>query len=56
MEIADDLAGLGAKFEKDWCLFMQKNEWRIIDDLSLALGGRYEDHSGLVVNLARGFI
>lgn len=45
-EIADDLAGLGAKFEKDSLSFYAENEWRIIDDLSFTLGGRYEDHSG----------
>lgn len=45
-EIADDIAGIGAKFEKDSYSYYAENEWRILDHLNLTLGGRYEDHSG----------
>ena len=45
-EVADDLAGIGAKFEKDSYSFYAEDEWRILDNLALSYGGRYEDHSG----------
>ncbi|WP_122899994.1 TonB-dependent receptor [Acinetobacter sp. B51(2017)] len=45
-EIADDLAGIGAKFKKDSLSFYAEDEWRIVDQLALTIGGRYEDHSG----------
>lgn len=45
-EIADDVAGVGAKFDKDSLSFYAEDEWRIVDSLGFTLGGRYEDHSG----------
>ena len=45
-EIADDIAGIGSKFKKDSLSVYAEDEWRILDNLGLTLGGRYEDHSG----------
>lgn len=45
-EIADDIAGIGAKFKKDSFSVYAEDEWRILDNLGFTLGGRYEDHSG----------
>ncbi len=45
-KIADDIAGLGAEFKKDSLSFYAEDEWRILDNLGLTVGGRYEDHSG----------
>ncbi|WP_089604281.1 TonB-dependent receptor domain-containing protein [Acinetobacter piscicola] len=45
-EIADDVAGAGAKFKKDSLSFYAEDEWSLNDTLHLTVGGRYEDHSG----------
>ncbi len=45
-EVADDLAGIGAKFDKDSYSFYAEDEWRLHDNLAFTFGGRYEDHSG----------
>lgn len=45
-EVADDIAGVGAEFKKNSTSVYAEDEWRLIDNLSLTLGGRYEDHSG----------
>lgn len=45
-EVADDLAGMGAKFDKDSYSFYAEDEWRLRDNLAFTFGGRYEDHSG----------
>ena len=45
-EVADDIAGKGAKFKKDSVSIYAEDEWRLLDQLGLTLGGRYEDHSG----------
>lgn len=45
-EIADDVAGMDAKFKKDSLSFYAEDEWNLTDALHLTLGGRYEDHSG----------
>ncbi|AYO53211.1 MULTISPECIES: TonB-dependent receptor domain-containing protein [Acinetobacter] len=45
-EVADDLAGMGAKFDKDSYSFYAEDEWHLMDNLAFTFGGRYEDHSG----------
>lgn len=44
--IKDDIAGIGAEFEKDSMSYYVEDEWSLLDTLHLTLGGRYEDHSG----------
>lgn len=45
-ENADDIAGIGAKFDKDSFSFYAEDEWSLLDNLHFTFGGRYEDHSG----------
>lgn len=45
-EIADDIAGIGAKFDKDSMSYYAEDEWSLNDQLHFTFGGRYEDHSG----------
>lgn len=44
--VADDIAGIGSEFKKDsWSLYAE-NEWKMLNNLRLTLGGRFEEHSG----------
>ncbi|MEG1856513.1 MAG: TonB-dependent receptor, partial [Acinetobacter sp.] len=45
-ENADDIAGIGAKFDKDSFSVYAEDEWNLLDNLHFTFGGRYEDHSG----------
>ena len=45
-KVADDLAGIGAEFDKDSYSFYAEDEWRLRENLAFTFGGRYEDHSG----------
>lgn len=45
-ESVDDIAGIGAEFEKDSYSFYAEDEWNLLDNLHFTFGGRYEDHSG----------
>ena len=45
-EIVDDIAGKGAKFDKDSYSVYAEDEWRLLDNLYFTFGGRFEDHSG----------
>ncbi|WP_411683974.1 TonB-dependent receptor domain-containing protein [Acinetobacter indicus] len=43
--IAQHITGKNEFDSKSWALYAE-DEWRILDNLSFTLGGRYEDHSG----------
>ena len=45
-KVADDIAGIGAEFDKDSYSFYAEDEWRLRENLAFTFGGRYEDHSG----------
>lgn len=45
-KIADDIANIGATFKAKSISAYLEDEWSILDNLALTVGGRYEDHDG----------